>query len=131
MSGHLPVPDAETRPFWDALGNGRLLIKWCLECGRPHYFPRAFCPFCWSERTEWREASGDGVVFATTTVRQMGVEPFRSRVPYNVSIVELAEGPRMLTNVVGIDASEVRIGMEVRLSPERDGDAWLPLFRLA
>ena len=130
MSAHLPIPDAESKPFWDAIGDGKLLLKYCLECGRPHYYPRTYCPYCWGE-TEWREASGRGVVFATTTVRRVGLPPFSQRVPYNLSIVELDEGPRMLTNIVGGDPEAIRIDMPVEFSPTLDETQWMPTFRLA
>src|SRR5262249_46705444 len=131
MEDYLPIPDEDTRVFWEGLSRGTFLLRWCTDCGKPHYFPRGFCPFCWSESLEWREASGRGTVFATTVIRQMGLEPFMTRVPYNVSIVELEEGPRLLTNVVGVEPEDVRIGMGVVLEAEVHGDIGLPLFRPA
>ena len=127
---HLPIVDAESQPFWDAIGDGKLLLKFCLDCGRAHYYPRTYCPYCWGE-TEWREASGRGVVFATTTVRRMGLPPFNTRVPYNLSIVELEEGPRMLTNVIDSPPEDVQIDMPVEFSPRLDDTQWMPTFRLA
>lgn len=127
MSAHLPIIDAESAPFWEGLGAGEFRLKYCTECGRPHYFPRVYCPFCWGD-TEWRVASGRGEVFATTVVRQMGFPPFRDRVPYNLAIVELEEGPHLLTHVVGVEPEAVRIGMPVRLAPELDGTVWMPFF---
>jgi uncharacterized OB-fold protein len=127
---HHPIVDTESEPFWTALGEGQFLLKWCLSCGRPHYYPRTYCPFCWGE-TEWRPASGDGVVFATTTVRRVGLRPFNERVPYNLSVVELAEGPRLLTNVVGSPPEAVTIDAAVTFSPTLDDGQWMPTFRLA
>jgi uncharacterized OB-fold protein len=129
MSDHLPIVDAESEPFWTALGDGHFLLKWCQECGRPHYYPRTYCPFCWAE-TEWRPASGAGVVFATTVVRRVGLKPFSGRVPYNLSIVELAEGPRLLTNVIGSPPEQVKVGAPVVLSATLDDGQWMPTFRL-
>ena len=127
MSAHLPIIDAESAPFWEGLGGGELRLKWCLSCRRPHFFPRTYCPYCWGD-TEWRVASGRGEVFATTVVRQMGFPPFRDRVPYNLAIVELAEGPHLLTQVIGCEPTSVRIGLAVQLSPELDGTVWMPFF---
>ena len=127
MSAHLPIIDAESAPFWEGLGAGEFRLKYCSACGRPHFYPRRFCPFCWGD-TEWRVGSGRGEVLATTVVRQMGFPPFRDRVPYNLAIVELVEGPHLLTHVVGIEPDAVRIGMEVRLAPELDGTVWMPFF---
>jgi uncharacterized OB-fold protein len=129
MTEHLPLIDAESAPFWGALGDGQFLLKWCLECGRPHYYPRTYCPTCWGE-TEWRAASGRGIVFATTVVRRFGLKPFTSRLPYNLSIVELAEGPRLLTNVVGGPPEAVTIGAAVVLRPTNDEGQWMPTFEL-
>lgn len=127
---HLPIVDTESAPFWEGLAEGKFLLKWCLECGLAHFYPREFCPHCWGA-TEWREASGHATVHATTTVRQMGFEPFRSNLPYNLAIVELAEGPKMLTSVVGCDPDDVHIGLAVEFVAEQDGDVWVPHFRPA
>ena len=70
-------------------------------------------------------------MFATTTIRAIGLEPFHSRVPYNLSIVELDEGPRMLTNIVGTDVEQVRIGLRVKLRAEIDDGFWMPRFAIA
>jgi uncharacterized OB-fold protein len=125
---HLPIIDQESERFWSALGEGTFLLKYCLDCGNPHFYPRVYCPRCWGD-TEWRPASGRGTVFATTTVHQMAFEPFKSRAPYNLAIVELDEGPRLLTNVVGCDPKTVTIGMKVECLPELDDDVWMPHFR--
>jgi uncharacterized OB-fold protein len=128
MSSHLPIIDGESAPFWEGLGVGEFRLKYCTQCSRPHFFPRTYCPYCWGD-TEWRVASGRGEVFATTVVRQMGFPPFRDRVPYNLAIVELAEGPHLLTHVVGIEPEAVRIGRTVELAPELDGTVWMPFFK--
>jgi uncharacterized OB-fold protein len=125
-----PQPDAESAPFWEALGEGRLLLVWCRACEEPFYYPRAICPRCWSTVLEWRPATGHGTVFTYTTIRQAG-PPFASLVPYNVSLVELDEGPRLTTNIVNVDPDDVRIGMEVVIAPQCRGSIWLPTFEPA
>lgn len=130
---HLPVPDAETQPYWDAARDGRLLIKHCNACDRPFFYPRTYCPRCWSPDTEWRESSGHGTVYTFTVVYQNDLPPFRDRLPYVVAIVELDEGVRLTTNVEGIDPERVRCGMEVRVAFRRelreDGDpVAVPVF---
>lgn len=127
---HLPIIDTESKPFWDGLGEGKFLLKYCLDCHQPHFYPRHLCPFCWGD-TEWRESSGKGTVFAKTAIHQMAFEPFKSRTPYNLSIVELDEGPLLLTNVVGCDVEDVQIGMPVILQAELDVEVWMPRFRPA
>ena len=110
---HLPAPDAETAPYWEATKEGRLLIKQCNGCGRPFFYPRAACPRCWSADTEWREASGRGTVYTYTVVHQNDLPPFRDRVPYVVAEIDLEEGVRMTSNVESIDPEDVRCGMPV------------------
>jgi uncharacterized OB-fold protein len=133
---HLPLPDAETAPYWDAAREGRLLIKRCRACSEAFFYPRTYCPRCWSAETEWVEASGEGTVYTFTVVYQNDLPPFRDRVPYVVAIVELAEGVRMTTNVEGVEPEAVRCGMPVRVAfreEPRDEDdvVALPVFHPA
>jgi len=113
MSGSgrsIPAPpvSAETKPFWDAAAAGRLLLKRCEACGEPHYYPRAICPFCGSDRTTWLEASGGGAIYAYSVFR-------RAPVPYAIAYVTLDEGPTMMTNIVDADLDALRIGQRVRV----------------
>ncbi|MCR6672616.1 Zn-ribbon domain-containing OB-fold protein [Devosia ginsengisoli] len=120
-----PQPDAESQPFWDAAAQGRFLIKRCTSCGETHWFPRTMCPFCWSEKTEWVEASGAGTIYSWTVMR-------RAKPPYAVAYVELAEGPRMLTNIVECDLDRLHIGQQVELvfgQTSGDGTPPVPMFR--
>jgi hypothetical protein len=132
---HLPVPDAETQPYWDATRRGRLLIKGCRVCGRPFFYPRAHCPRCHATDTVWREASGRGTVYTFTIVHQNDLPPFRDRVPYVVAIVELEEGVRMTTNVEGCPPEDLRCGLPVVVAfraEEGDGrSVAIPVFRPA
>jgi uncharacterized protein len=59
----LPSTDSETQPFWDALKDGKFLLRHCNACGRDHYYPRPFCPTCWSDDVAWKEASGRGTLY--------------------------------------------------------------------
>ena len=128
-AAHLPSPDAETQPYWDAAKEGRLLIKRCRTCTRPHAYPRPFCPHCWSEDVEWEEASGAATLYTYSIVRRNDLPPFNERVPYVAAVVDLAEGPRMLTNLVDCDLDDVRIGMPLEVTFRDDGDFALPVFR--
>jgi uncharacterized OB-fold protein len=121
LAWHLPVPDAETKPFWDAAAEGKLLYQHCTACGHDYHYPRARCPRCWSDRVEWREASGKGTIYTYTIVRENPVPPFRDRVPYPVAIVELAEGPRMMSAIVDTPLDTLHIGMPVEVVFEREG----------
>jgi uncharacterized protein len=128
----LPTPDAETQPYWDAARERRLLVKQCRACGRMHFYPRPFCPHCWSDEVDWVEASGKATLYTYSIVRRNDLPPFGERVPYVAAVVDLEEGPRMLTNVVDCDEDALRIGMalEVDFRVETD-EVTVPVFRPA
>jgi uncharacterized OB-fold protein len=106
----IPAPQVtpETRPFWDAAAEGRLLVKTCAACGQAHHYPRALCPFCFSDRTEWRPSSGRGTIYSYSVMRRVPV-------PYAIAYVALEEGISMMTNIVGCDLDAIRIGQAVRV----------------
>ena len=120
-----PKPTPETQAFWDAAAQGRFLIGRCTACGRAHWYPRTTCPFCWSEKTEWVEASGRGRIYSYSVMR-------RAPEPFVVAYVTLAEGPTMLTNLVDCDFETLAIGQAVRLifSPSEGGPP-VPTFTAA
>jgi len=112
----LPEPDAFTRPYWDAAANGRLLIRRCAACRRAHHYPREFCPHCWSEDVAWEQATGRATLYTWSTVHRNDLPPFSSRTPYVAAVVDLAEGPRMMTEVVDVAEAELAAGMELRVA---------------
>ena len=126
MSDPLPVPgladDLVTRPFWDALEQGRLLLERCSSCPAVIWYPRGFCPRCGSTATDWIEASGRGTVYSYTVVRR-SFGAFASLTPYVIAYIELAEGPRILSNVIGVSPDEVAIGLPVELAVEKPEDS--------
>ncbi|SHN18111.1 Zn-ribbon domain-containing OB-fold protein [Cryptosporangium aurantiacum] len=107
----LPTPDDESRPYWDAAREGRLLVARCGACGRAHHYPRPFCPFCWSTEVAPERASGHATLYTHSTVYMNDLAPFAERLPYVAALVELEEGPRLMTNIVGCDPADLRIGM--------------------
>lgn len=128
----LPSPDLESQPFWDAARDRKLLIQRCHACGEAIFYPRPFCPHCWSDRVEWIEASGRATLYTWSVVHRNDLPPFPERVPYVAAVVDLEEGPRMLTNVVDCPFDELRVGMslEVAFNPISD-EFTLPVFRPA
>jgi uncharacterized protein len=117
-----PPVNPETQPFWDAAAEGKLLIKKCTACGEPHFYPRTHCPFCFSEHTEWAEASGRGTVYTYSVMR-------RAPVPYAIAYVTLAEGPTMMTNLVDCDLDAIKIGQAVKLVfKPSEGGSPVPMF---
>lgn len=123
-----PQRSSETAPFWDACADHRLVLPRCDRCGTFIWYPRAFCPACSSPDVTWVEVSGRGTVYSRTVIRQ-GQGPYREVGPYVLAMVELEEGPRLLTNVVGCDPAEVTIGRRVQVvfDDAGEGDA-LPRF---
>ena len=135
MNGDLPVPivNADSSPYWDGARDGKLLLQRCGECGTLRFFPRYLCTECGSDNTEWAEASGRGTVQSFTIVHRAAFPEFQARTPYVVALIDLAEGPRMMTNIVGEDALDVIIGDAVEVTFEDRGTegAKVPQFRRA
>ena len=128
----LPVPDADSAAFWAGLRDGRLLLQHCLACAHVQVYQQGICRNCGSERLEHRAASGRGRVYSYSVVHRAPGPAFRADTPYAVLLVELAEGPRMISSLVGADPSTVAIGMAVELVCERvHDDVTLPRFRRA
>ena len=127
----VPLPDNTSRPYWEAAGRGELLYQECPACGQRQLYPRALCTAC-AGTPEWRTASGRGTVHTFTVIRQNWAEPFREMLPYVVAMVELAEGPRLMSNVTDCDPEDVHVDMPVEawFLPVEDGVA-LPMFRPA
>jgi len=109
----------DNQDFIAAAKEGRFMLRWCDDCGKTHWYPRAICPHCMGS-TQWKPASGRGTVYSCSTMQR--VDP-----PYTLAYVTLAEGPTMLTNLVG--AGPYRIGMRVQLlfQPSDDGTP-VPVF---
>lgn len=122
MRFDLPAPDFDTEPWWEAARSHRLLIQRCSACGRAFFYPRPFCPHCWSSDVEWEDASGDATLYTFSIVRVNDLPPFPERVPYVAAIVELWEGPRMMTNVVGCAFEDLHIGMQLHVQFRDVGD---------
>ncbi len=126
----LPRVDEESKGFWEACRRHELYVQRCGQCGALRYYPRALCPGCLSERVEWVRCSGKGTVYTFTVTYQNQGAGFRDELPYVLAYVELEEGVRMLTNVVGCKPEDVCIGMPVEVVFEDvTPEATLPKFR--
>jgi uncharacterized OB-fold protein len=125
-----PQPNADSKPYWDAARERKLVIRKCTACGQMHFMPRHLCPVCWSDKLEWVQASGKGSVHSFTVIRRASLAAYDVRVPYVVALIDLDEGPRMVTNLLGDDALDVKIGDKVEVTFEDRGDgAMLPQFQ--
>ena len=128
----LPKPTAWSQPFWDGTKEHKLLLKKCTSCGHIDHPPYISCTNCSSEENAWVEASGKGILYAYA-VNTFGVPyPFAEDLPYVVAMIDLPEGPRMISNVVGCDPQGLRNGMELEVvfeeaSPEITLPKWRPV----
>jgi uncharacterized OB-fold protein len=130
MRFDLPTPDDTTRPFWEAAREGRFLIKRCRDCGRAHYYPRPFCPHCWSGAVAWEDASGSASLYTWSVVQQNDLPPWPERVPYVAAVVDLDEGPRVMTNVVECEFERLTIAMALQVTFRQASDeVTVPVFR--
>ena len=129
MSEARPVapPDAVTAPWWDGTREGRLLVQRCRGCGHHQHYPRNICTACARLGPSLVETNGRGTIYSHTTVHRAPHPAFEP--PYVVALVRLDEGPVLLTNIVGVDADDVRCDMPVRLVWEDLPDGRrLPMF---
>ena len=116
------MANLETKAFWDAAAEGKLMVGKCTACGKLHYYPRAICPFCFSDKTQLQQVSGSGTIYTYSVMR-------RAPVPYAIAYVTLAEGPTMMTNIVDCDLDQIRIGQAVKLVfKQSDGGPPVPMF---
>lgn len=128
----LPLPNPLTAPYWRGAKEHRLVLPRCGDCGRYHFYPRSLCPHCGSSRLAWAAASGGGEVYSYTVVHRAPSESFKKEVPYVVAIVALAEGPHLMTRLVGVEPASVKIGLRVEAAFEDVNDEIsLPVFRPA
>ena len=130
LSPPLPAIDADSQPFWDGARRGELLLQRCTSCGRWQFYPRPRCIHCGGD-VEWVSASGAGRVYSYTVVHRAAHEAFASNVPYVVALIDLAEGPRMMSRL-RVPPDDARIGLDVRVAFERISDeVTLPIFEAA
>jgi uncharacterized OB-fold protein len=133
VSKPIPEPDDASRPFFEGALLGRLMLMRCDDCGTLRLPSRMHCDVCLSANTSWTEASGRGTVRSFCIMHQRYHAAFEPEIPYNIAVVELEEGPRIVTNLRGIDNHDIRVGMPVVVHWEHypDLNAAMPKFRPA
>jgi uncharacterized OB-fold protein len=125
----MPLIDDDSRTFWEGVKNHKLMIQWCSDCKKFIFYPRIICPHCFSEKVSWVEASGQGRIHSYTVVHRAG-PPFNEQTPYVVAIVELDEGVRMISRIIG-DREKISIDKPVSVVYEKiDEEMTLPYFQL-
>jgi uncharacterized OB-fold protein len=111
----LPIPTKWSQPFWDAAKEHRLVLRKCSKCGNIDHPPYLYCTACQADEHEWIEASGKGTLFAYA-INYFGVPfPFWSDLPYVLGMIDVAEGVRMISNIVECDFDELENGMELEV----------------
>jgi uncharacterized OB-fold protein len=129
-----PLPEVTplTKPYWDAIQERRLVMQRCRACNETIFFPKLWCPKCWSRELEWKPVSGRGTVLTYSVVHQELRPSYRSSMPYVVAIVKLTEGPQMMCNVINCSPGTVRVGLPVKVAfEERSGGFLVPQFEPA
>jgi uncharacterized OB-fold protein len=126
----IPVPDEASAPYFEGAKQHKLMLMRCGDCGTWRYPSRFHCPNCWSENTEWKQASGKGSVYTYAAMHQLYHPGFEPDLPYVVAVIELEEGPRIPSNIVGINKDDVRVGMPVEVTFEDiDAETSIPKFK--
>ena len=110
----LPSMDARNQPHWEGARAGRLMIQACSDCGALRYPFSKLCPHCHSTKSEWRQASGKGTVWSWCVFHRVYFKGFADEIPYSVVLVELDEGVKLYSNLIGVAKERIRIGMRVR-----------------
>lgn len=130
-AGPVPRPTPETEPFWTSTRERRMSIQHCLACAAAVFYPRSICPTCGSTDLEWRPVSGRATL-ASYVINRRPLPSFEVESQI-VALVELEEGVRMMTNVVGVEHAPgaLHLGMRLDLDYEERGDQVLPVFRPA
>jgi uncharacterized OB-fold protein len=126
---HRPTIDADSESWWTAVQDRLLLVNACDSCGQKSLYARAFCPSCWSEEVALTPASGRARLYTWSVVHQ-NAAPFDSRTPYIVAMVDLEEGPRLMTVLADCTPDEIHADMELIIAFREDEDGFVvPTFR--
>ena len=134
MSARLIPPSTEmTQPYWDAARREELVVQQCEDCDGHLFPPRAHCPACGSPRLAWLPVSGRGEIYTYTLAHRPPHPVLAEQCPIAIAVVELEEGPRMISNVIDCAPGDLAVGMPVQVAFEAidDSDVALPVFRPA
>ncbi|MGW6655303.1 Zn-ribbon domain-containing OB-fold protein [Rhodococcus sp. NPDC055024] len=129
MTGPVPVPTPATAPYWEGAQREEFTIQQCKSCTQHYFYPRPFCPFCNSDDVVWTPVSGRGRL-VSYVINYRPTPPFDPATPIVVALVELEEGPRLMSNVIGVDPEPENLPLDLKLEVtfvER-GDLKLPMF---
>jgi uncharacterized OB-fold protein len=125
----LPRPTPETLPYWEGARAGELRIQRCLDCQELYFYPRPFCPRCFSDRVEWVRVSGRARLHSYV-INHRPAPGFEEQAPYAIAVVELEEGVRLMSNIVGVENTPENLVLDMPLEvafEEREGMC-IPVF---
>lgn len=125
-----PISTQVSEPFWDAASRGEFALQRCDACVQWFFYPRTHCPHCWSDRVSWHQASGQGVVKSFSVIHRPGHFAWGGVAPYVIALIELAEGPTMLSQLTGPGLEDVAVGRDVAVFYVPVGRFVLPFFKL-
>lgn len=129
MTKPLPVVQPWSQKFWEGTSEGKFLIQHCKDCDSNIFYPRKFCPECWSGNLDWIEASGKGRVMTFSTAVSM-VEPrFMDELPYTLAYIDLDEGIRIMSKIIDCAPQDIKIGMRVEVVFKERENFMLPYFK--
>jgi uncharacterized OB-fold protein len=118
-----PAVNPGDQEYFDAAAEGKLMLKKCGDCNEVHHYPRALCPFCFSDKVSWLQAKGTGEIYTYSVTRRGGP------VPYCIAYVTLDEGVKMMTNIVDTDLDTIKIGQKVKVVFKKsENGTSIPMF---
>ncbi len=126
MDKPAPKPTSETVPFWEGCNRSELLFQKCRGCGHVQFYPRTRCTQCHGDALTWERSEGRGTLHTFTVVHRAPTEAFKPDLPYVLALVDMAEGFRMMMNVVNCDPESIQIGTPVSITFERRGEQMIP-----
>jgi uncharacterized OB-fold protein len=129
-SKFFPRPTPETETYWQGCRDHQLLLQFCVQCKEFQFYPRIICARCASDKLEWVKAAGQGTILTFTIVRRAVSEAYAADVPYVVALIQLDEGPTMMSNIVQCAPEALEIGNPVQVVFEDwSEEISIPLFR--
>ena len=127
----IPIPQPESDRYWEGNRRGELWLRRCVDCDRAYFYPRDICPHCFSRNTNWFRSSGEGTLYAFSIPHRAPQPGFIKDLPYIVALVELEDGIRFPTNIIGVepDPGNLKVGMRLKVVFEKlSDDITLPKF---
>ena len=129
----IPVPTPETQHYWDGAKAGELRLQRCKDCGKTYFPPRPFCPACASRSVEVFKATGKGKLYSYI-INHRPAPGFEEEAPYAIAVVELEEGPRLMTNIVDCEQTPQALQLDMALEvtfEQINEEITLPKFKPA